>query len=118
MSLGHRLRELRKEKKLTIREVSEIFNIGKSTVSDYENNKRSPNYEMLKMFSEFYSVTIDFLLGITSEKNIYTSKAANLPQELRDVGVDYIALAKEFEDNDIPPEDVKKILDALKNIKK
>jgi hypothetical protein len=37
-----------------------------------------------------------------------------LPEELRDIGIEYLTLAKEMQDKEIPPEDVKKILDILK----
>ncbi|WP_432401042.1 helix-turn-helix domain-containing protein [Wukongibacter sp. M2B1] len=117
MSLGQRLKQLRKEKELTIREVAKLFSIGKSTLSDWENERRNPNYDMIKKLAEFYGVTVDYLLGITDEKNIYTSKSAEIPDELKEVGVEYIALAKDIERSKLTPDEVRKILDAVKGLK-
>jgi len=38
----------------------------------------------------------------------------NIPIKFHDIKVEYLALAKEMQDKQLPPEDVKKILDVLK----
>lgn len=117
MTLGERLEELRLEKKLTIKEAGEIFHLSKSTISAYENNTRRPNLEILLEFSEFYNVTVDYLLGKSDDRSIYLT-IDDIPEELRKVGVEYISLAKEMEDKEIPPEDIRKIIEVIRDIKK
>ena len=56
------LRPLRKEKGLSMKELGQIFGIAESTVSQYETGKRDPDYEMLLKLSEFFSVSVDYLL--------------------------------------------------------
>jgi len=50
--VGKRLRLLRVEKDLTQEELGKILGVGKTTISQYENETRKPDAEMLKFFSE------------------------------------------------------------------
>lgn len=87
-SFGERFKELRLEKQLTQQEladnINKIYNLtfGKSAVSQYENNKRTPEIYALEKFADFFNVSIDYLLGRTNERNtkeiIYSSGFDNL----------------------------------------
>lgn len=70
MTLGDKLKELREEKELTTREMSKILNIGKSTFSNYENDVRRPDYDTLSKIADYFDVSIDYLLGRTTIKNL------------------------------------------------
>lgn len=61
--LGDRLKELRKSRHLTQREVAERLGIGVSTLGMYEVGKREPDLDTLKALARFYNVTVDYLLG-------------------------------------------------------
>lgn len=74
MTLGNRIRLLRQEKGLTQAQFGNCFNLAESTISLYESGKRSPDYDVLKKFATFFDVTIDFLLGHTSQLNPSTFK--------------------------------------------
>ena len=43
--LKNRIRELRKEKNMTLKQVSEKLGIASNTLSQYETNKREPKLE-------------------------------------------------------------------------
>lgn len=66
---GERLRELRREKQLTTVQLGEIFNTTNSTISRYENGLREPRKEFLERCSEYFDVSIDYLLGVSDERN-------------------------------------------------
>ncbi|USK43760.1 helix-turn-helix domain-containing protein [Cytobacillus oceanisediminis] len=68
MEFGERLRELRKEKKLTSKQFGEKFKLAESTISGYETGARKPDIELVKAFANFFDVTTDYLLGESSEK--------------------------------------------------
>jgi transcriptional regulator with XRE-family HTH domain len=71
MSLGKKLSELRKKRNLTQDELARLLNIGKSTIGMYETDKRNPDLEMLKVFANFYDVSIDYLLDMPeNERNV------------------------------------------------
>lgn len=59
----NRLKELRKEKKLTIVEASEQTGIKYTTYRSYETGARQMNDKTLRLLSSFYEVSIDYLLG-------------------------------------------------------
>lgn len=85
MSLGSRLKELRKEKKLTQADLAKIFSLGESTISFYENNKRTPDFELLKRIAVFFNVSIDYLLGNIDVRNTSVKENGNKPFRCIDV---------------------------------
>lgn len=64
---GKRLRALRKEQKLTMKEFGEKFSLAESTISGYENGNRKPDMDILSKFADFFNVSTDYLLGRTDE---------------------------------------------------
>lgn len=61
--LGNRLKKLRLEKKLTQLQIAQKVNISEARYNLYENNKRQPDYELLKSLAEVLETTTDYLLG-------------------------------------------------------
>lgn len=71
VKIGCFLAELRKEKNLTQEELGEKIGVTNKTVSRWENGNYLPPVEILKILSEFYSVSINELLSgerLTTEK--------------------------------------------------
>lgn len=64
-----RFKELRLERKLTLRELAEYIGINYSTIACYETNKREPNIETLKKLTSFFEVSLDYICG--DDKFIY-----------------------------------------------
>ncbi len=64
----NRLKELRKEKGISAKELGELFNTTDVTILRYENEKQNINAIMLKKLSEFYNVSIDYILYLTDLK--------------------------------------------------
>ncbi len=60
---------VRKQKKLNQLKVAIDLNISREALSHYENGKRSPDIQMLRQLSEYFNVSIDFLVnGVEFEK--------------------------------------------------
>ncbi|WP_052078763.1 helix-turn-helix domain-containing protein [Spirochaeta lutea] len=57
------LRNLRKKKGLTQRELGDVLGIGQTTVANYEQGARFPDSEMLVKIADYFSVSLDYLLG-------------------------------------------------------
>lgn len=57
------LRKLRKEKKMTMKQLGNAIGVAESTISLYETGKRQPDYDTLKKLSDLFQVPIDYLLG-------------------------------------------------------
>lgn len=56
------LREIRIKKKLNQQKVAMDLSISREAISFYENGKRSPNIETLVILSNYFNVSIDYLI--------------------------------------------------------
>ncbi len=56
------LREIRKKKKYSQLKVSIDLNISREALSYYENGKRNPDLKMLIKMSEYFDVSIHYLI--------------------------------------------------------
>jgi len=65
MRLGERLAELRGDRGLTQKDLSEQLHISSSSISAYETGARLPSIEAVFDFAEYFDVTTDYLLGRT-----------------------------------------------------
>lgn len=69
MTFGERLTQARKESGyLTRNEFAEKLNIPSTTLRNYETDVREPGHSFLVQISNELNVSIDYLLGITNEK--------------------------------------------------
>lgn len=59
MSIGKKLKELRKERGLTQQVVANCLNISRSVYSQYENDEREPSLKRLIAICRFYRTTLD-----------------------------------------------------------
>lgn len=112
--LGKRIREERQKLNLTQEELGNKCGVTKYTISLYESGKSTPNDEIKGIMADLFDCTIDYLLGRSDLKNNVIIEGNKLPKELRDIGIEYLEVAKEMEDAEIPPEDIKKIIDIIK----
>lgn len=70
MSIGERIREHRKYNKLTQKQLASQLGLTPKMVSFYERNERTPPIDIIIKLSEIFSVSTDYLLGLTHEKPI------------------------------------------------
>ena len=57
------LKIARKQKNLNQLKVAMDLNLSREALSHYENGKRSPDIQMLRTLSEYFNVSIDFLIN-------------------------------------------------------
>ena len=63
IKFDERLKELRKEKGVTQREIAEFLGIKTRPYQNYESRDRRPDYEKLVALADYFDVTTDYLLG-------------------------------------------------------
>lgn len=63
MILGYRLRELRRENKMSQNDLGKLLGISKVSISGYENGTRIPSLEILTGILDIFGVSADYLLG-------------------------------------------------------
>lgn len=98
-----RLKELRIQKKLNMRQVAHKLNIAYTTYFNYEKEKREPNSEMLILLADSFDVTVDYLIGRSETQTAHLVTNAEQEQLLADY-------------NKLNTHGKKKILDYLSDI--
>lgn len=70
LTLQEKLKDLRKERRLSLVELSEKTGISKSALGSYEcdDTKNAITMNAIVTLAEFYGVTSDYLLGITENR--------------------------------------------------
>lgn len=57
------LREIRKKRRLNQQKVAMDLNITREALSYYENGKREPSFALLNRMSQYFNVSIDYLIN-------------------------------------------------------
>lgn len=88
MEFSERLLQLREKFDLKQVELADKINLKSSAVSKYEKGLTQPNIDTLIKLAEIFSVSVDYLVGISDISNPYTSenftpKEANLILKFR-----------------------------------
>lgn len=71
---GGRLFALREENNINKTELAKVLNMSRSMITMYESGERMPSIEVLLKISDYYSVSIDWLLGRTENKQLTVNK--------------------------------------------
>lgn len=105
-----RFRQLRNEKDMSQEVLANDFNskfhysFGKSSISMYENGKRTPEINALEDFATYFGVSVDFLLGRVDVREPY-DKNTDKPNDNNDKPIDKSStMAKYGNYDDLSPE--------------
>ena len=63
MTTGERIKQLRREAGYTQVTLAETLNVTKGTVSTWETNSRTPNFETLTRLSDLFGRSIDYIMA-------------------------------------------------------
>ena len=66
-----RLKEIREDKDLYQKDVAKIIHVTQQQYNKYELGINSIPIEKLAILSQFYNVSIDYLVGLTDQKKPY-----------------------------------------------
>lgn len=89
---GERLKELRIEKRLTLRELADKLSMSYSNIAMIERGERNFTSDSLKSFCDFFDVSSDYLLGLTTThpKNKLTDELHNTIDKLNKGNKEFI----------------------------
>lgn len=92
------LRELRRQKGVTLKEVSDAIGITLSAYSNYEQGLREPSLQILKKICEYYEISADYFLELETDTGtkLYTNTPptpAALPLDETELLKNYRALS-------------------------
>lgn len=66
-TFGEKLKELRRERKLTIVELSKEIKYSKSTIGYWEQDQKEPTMSAIKALCIYFDVSADYLLGLKDD---------------------------------------------------
>ena len=72
MNIGEQINNLRKKHGLSQDDFSNLFNVSRQTISNWENGKSYPDLEMIIKISDYFKISVDELLrnDVQSEEKI------------------------------------------------
>ena len=66
--IGARLKELRKEKDVSLEDVAKAIGTNKSILSKYERGLNDPGLKALSKLAKYFDVSLDWLFGFTEDR--------------------------------------------------
>ena len=62
--IAERLKQLRKNKGISQRELAEVLGVRKTAVSLYETDKNDPHDPIKVIMAKYFDISLDYLLGV------------------------------------------------------
>ncbi|WNS74281.1 helix-turn-helix transcriptional regulator [Bacillus sp. DTU_2020_1000418_1_SI_GHA_SEK_038] len=103
---GNRVRELREKHNDTLNDLAQKLNMTFSSLGKYERGERKITPDFLEQVAKVYDVPFSYFFGVESEP----------PKELKEIGADWVAFAKDMKEKEITPDEIKAILNIMKKI--
>lgn len=108
MDFSSRLKQLRKEKGMSQRELARALSFAPSTLAMWESNARMPDAATLEKLSEFFGVGIDYLLGRTDVRTLAVKARDKAPisdqAQIKKINERGEVVETREARNDIPPD--------------
>ena len=105
---SERLKLLRKKHKITQEELAIRIGVERSSIGKYESTDTIPSPNILTALAEFFSVTTDYLLGVTNKPDRIAA-----PPELAEYGVEWVSVVKKARASGLTPDDIEKIIEVV-----
>lgn len=103
----YRLKELRREARISQQRLADHLNISQQSINKYENHDVEPDLDLLMRMADFFHTTVDYLIGYSDNPALPVSEA--LSREEAALISDYRSLSGD---------EKKSILLVIKNYKK
>lgn len=82
MTTGARVKKLRKERKLTLREAADLMHMSFSNIAMIERGEHNLTADNAVLFADFYGVSVDYLLCQTDDRTPSNNILDNLQVEI------------------------------------
>lgn len=103
---GFKIREIREKNNDTREELAKKLKISESALGKYERGERNIKPILLEKVAEIYDVPFSSLFG----------DEVDMPRELKELGVEWITFAKEMNEKNLTPEEIKATLELLEKL--
>jgi transcriptional regulator with XRE-family HTH domain len=98
----HRLKQLREQNNWTQQELAERVNMSQRAISNYENNTRDLNTDLIIKLSKLFHCTTDYFLGLVDDPTIQVDPCDK-----------YQTIVYYAKNRDVDIESLKHLIDAL-----
>ena len=79
----NRIKELRKQKKVTQEEVAEAIGVTRRGFQKWENGESQIKPEKAQQLADYFGVSVGYLLGFTDNKKVYDDEKVNIDYDGR-----------------------------------
>ncbi len=110
--IGKRIEKLRYKKGWSLREMGKRTQLSHDFISRVEKGETTPSFSSLESIAEALGIDI---VELIADKNKYVKKE-DLPNELRDLDLDYIILARELKEANIKPNTIRELVSTFKKL--
>lgn len=107
-NIGNKIREIRIKNGHTLEEVGDKLNFNSSNLSKIERGIRKPTIELVEQIAKMYDIPLTYFFGETGE----------VPNELKELGAEWVAFIEEMEEKHITPDEIKAIMEIMKKFNK
>lgn len=128
IDIGAMIRQLRDERGFTQEILGNMINTTKQTISNYENNRRTPDYETLEALADVFNVPMSFFLTKEEQEielerirlaphihsGIPTSEKENQPTAVPGSELDEQLIS---DLTSLSPQEVQRVLDFISGLK-
>ena len=70
--LGDLIRSLRKERKITQKQLGDMIEVSETTISKYESNIMIPPFDKLRSLASVFNISMDTLCGMKHQETLST----------------------------------------------
>lgn len=81
MDFGERLKMCREKKGFSQKSVAEKIGVKNNTLSGYESARYEPSYDVLTKLADIYEVSLDYLLGRSSDPRLTQKQEDGINKE-------------------------------------
>ncbi len=106
MTAGDKIRELRKKNGHTLKELGMKIGLTYGALGKIERGEINATVDNLKKIADIYDVTVSYFIE------------DDIPQELKDVGVKWLAFAKDMENKNLTPEEIRAAVELIEKLRK
>ncbi|MEK4695567.1 helix-turn-helix domain-containing protein [Bacillus sp. FSL M8-0063] len=75
--IGEKIKELRKNSKITQEQLGNAIGVSKMAISYFEKGKKSPGRESIEKIADYFGVTTDYLLGRSTDDRLTEEQDKN-----------------------------------------
>ncbi|MES5896931.1 helix-turn-helix domain-containing protein [Bacillus cereus group sp. RP43] len=83
--IGEKIKELRKNSKITQEQLGNAIGVSKMAISYFEKGKKSPGRESLEKIADHFNVTTDYLLGRSEDPELNEEENKTVTEEGKNI---------------------------------